>query len=77
MVLFLRSIKSFHYIPENESEQDVLGWNKSSSRDLRSLEIKARLQYKKNYSSFMITGLSNLRNPKTSVMKSGEGVWHI
>ena len=22
-------MKSFHYIPENESEQDVLGWNTS------------------------------------------------
>ena len=29
MVLFLRSIKSFCYIPENESEQTVLGWNTS------------------------------------------------
>ena len=30
MVLFLRSIKSFHYIPENESEQPVLVRNTSS-----------------------------------------------
>ena len=29
MVLFLRSKKGFRYIPENESEQPVLGWNKS------------------------------------------------
>ena len=29
MVLFLRSKKGFRYIPENESEQDILGWNKS------------------------------------------------
>ena len=29
LVLFLRSKKSFCYIPENESEQDVLGWNMS------------------------------------------------
>ena len=26
MVIFLRSIKSFRYIPENESKQVVLGW---------------------------------------------------
>ena len=39
MVLFLRSIKSFRYIPENESEQDILGWNTSLSPD----EIKERL----------------------------------
>ena len=30
MVLFLRSRKGFCYIPENESEQSVLGWNKST-----------------------------------------------
>ena len=29
MVLFLQPIKSFCYIPENESKQDVLGWNTS------------------------------------------------
>ena len=29
MVLFLRSKKSFCYIPENEIEQDILGWNTS------------------------------------------------
>ena len=30
LVLFLRQINGFRYIPENESEGDVLGWNKSS-----------------------------------------------
>ena len=25
----LRKINCFHYIPDNESEGDVLGWNKS------------------------------------------------
>ena len=29
MVLFLQSKKAFRYIPENESEQDILVWNKS------------------------------------------------
>ena len=29
MVLFLLSKNIFCYIPENESEQDILGWNKS------------------------------------------------
>ena len=29
MVLFLQSKNSFRYIPENESEQDILGWNMS------------------------------------------------
>ena len=29
MVLLIRSIKSFSYILEDESEQDVLGWNTS------------------------------------------------
>ena len=37
----------------------------------------SRLQYVKNYSSSMIAGLSDLINPKTSVMNSGEGVCHI
>ena len=32
MVLFLRSKKVFRYIPENESKQPVLGWNKSGGR---------------------------------------------
>ena len=27
LVLFLRSINSFCYIPDNESEHPVLGWN--------------------------------------------------
>ena len=29
MILFLQSINSFRYIPENESEHPVLGWNTS------------------------------------------------
>ena len=29
LVLFLRSINIFRYIPENESEQPILGWNTS------------------------------------------------
>ena len=33
MVLFLRSKNSFRYIPENESEQDILGWNTSTPVD--------------------------------------------
>ena len=44
--------------------------NTVSHRDSRSLVRRARLHYGNNYSSFMITGLSNLRNPKTSVMNS-------
>ena len=28
-------------------------------------------------SGYMISGLSNLRNPNTSVTNIGEGVWHI
>ena len=32
MVLFLGSKNRFCYIPENESEQPVLGWNKSLSK---------------------------------------------
>ena len=31
LVLFLLSIESFHFIPENESEQPVLGWNTSNA----------------------------------------------
>ena len=31
MVLFLRSKNRFCYIPENDSEQYILGWNKSKS----------------------------------------------
>ena len=30
LVLFLQSKKIFCYIPENESEQNILGWNKST-----------------------------------------------
>ena len=42
MVLFLRSKKGFRYIPENESEQDILGWNKSDQpvRDPKSTSPK-------------------------------------
>ena len=29
LVLFLQSINIFHYIPDNEIEQDILGWNTS------------------------------------------------
>ena len=32
LVLFLRWINSFRYIPENESKQDVLGFNTSITR---------------------------------------------
>ena len=35
MVLFLQSKNRFCYIPENESEQPVLGWNKSNSDEER------------------------------------------
>ena len=49
----------------------------STNQGLKIFEKKARLQYKNNYSSFIIAWLLNLRNPKTSVMDSGEGVWHI
>ena len=28
LVIFLQSINSFRYIPENESKHTVLGWNK-------------------------------------------------
>ena len=31
MVLLLQEINDFHYIPENESEGGILGWNKSTS----------------------------------------------
>ena len=31
LVLLLRSKKSFRYIPENESKQDILGWNTSNT----------------------------------------------
>ena len=37
MVLFLRSINSFRYIAENESEQPVFGWNTHSPRDVGKL----------------------------------------
>ena len=32
LVLFLRYKNSFCYIPENDSEQDILGWNMSTTR---------------------------------------------
>ena len=35
MVIFLLSKKSIRYIPENESEQEILGWN--TSIDVASL----------------------------------------
>ena len=31
LVLFLQQINDFHYIPENESEGGILGWNKSNA----------------------------------------------
>ena len=33
LVLLLQSINIFRYIPDNESEQPVLGWNKSNKAD--------------------------------------------
>ena len=51
--------------------------NTVSNRDSSYLVIEAKLQYKKNYNSFMIAGLLNLINPKTSVMNREEGVCHI
>ena len=38
---------------------------------------KGKAAVQNNYSISMIAGFLNLRNPKTSVMNSGEGVWHI
>ena len=43
MVLFLRSKKGFRYIPENESEQDILGWNKSPDSLEKSHQARAKL----------------------------------
>ena len=39
--------------------------------------LKVFLQYKENYSSFIIEGFSYPRNPKNSVMNSGKGVCHV
>ena len=48
MVLFLQSIKSFRYIPENESEQDILGWN--TSCNIWALKETSTSPNKKRYS---------------------------
>ena len=39
MVLFLRSKNSFRYIPENESEQDILGFNMSKCILIRKPKV--------------------------------------
>ena len=57
--------------PANITTNETTLKNTESSRDSRSLERRARLKYGKDYSSFTTTGLSNIRDPKTSVMKSG------
>ena len=46
MVLFLRSKTRFCYIPENESEQDILGWNKSQELNTCShIELTSSIQW--------------------------------
>ena len=42
LVLFPRSKKSFRYIPDNESEQEILGWN--TSKQIFSIVRKSRAQ---------------------------------
>ena len=34
LVLLLRSINVFRYIPENESEREILGWNMSNAIEM-------------------------------------------
>ena len=49
----------------------------NSKKGLNIFGNRESIQYKKNYSSFMIAGLSNLRNPKTSVINIKKLFWCI
>ena len=44
LVLFLRSKNSFRYIPGNESEQDILGWNTSMGPDEEKNQTQSRVR---------------------------------
>ena len=81
MVLFLRSKKGFRYIPENESEQDILGWKKSilepkagtiyvdytGNFPIRSMEGKMSIFKRYNWSSnaILATPVKKLKNETT------------
>ena len=65
--------------PTNIITNDTILTQYSINQGLKggSLARNPRLQYKDNYIGFMMAGLSDLRNPNTSVMNSGKGVCHI
>ena len=46
MVLFLRYTNSFRYIPENESKQDILGWNTSNINANPGLSFSGKLSHR-------------------------------
>ena len=63
--------------PTNIITNETIMTQYSIKQVLKVFGKKGEAEVQKNYSSFMISGLSNLRNPKTSVINSGEEVWHI
>ena len=59
LVLFLRSKKSFCYILENESEQDILGWNTSLGLPLYIFTLDSSMSEINTPSfSFSINGMA-------------------
>ena len=65
MVLFLRSKKGFRYIPENESEQPVLGWNKSDGIFIPAhiVPVQQLLEYETVSLLFITEQKSNFLHP--------------
>ena len=63
--------------PTNIITNEIILTQYSINQVLKVFEKKSSLQYGKNFSSSMIAGLSNLINPKTSVINSREGACHI
>ena len=81
MVLFLRSKKRFRYIPDNESEQPVLGWNISVQgcinynnpklKDLHQKILDINDYYEENTATKMYTGatiMATITSMATKVM---------
>ena len=61
MVLFLRSIKSFRYIPENESIGYILGWNMYNATTSRP-DLRKYMPFKVVNKLNPIEAMKKLRN---------------
>ena len=77
LVLFLRSKNSFCYIPENESEQDILGWNKSGSIRVQTTGFKLFPYTCNRWSTFSIPSWSVFVFKNQTEVHPGEMVYAL